>query len=86
MYGHFATSAMNQINGMAPRVSQAAAPKGENNFQTESAPERPVRELVRPVWITLLSLLFATGVGLGTAEVLTYLFAESWNVHGLYGV
>ena len=86
MYGQFATSAMNQINGLAPPVSQAAAPQGQAESQIESAPERPVRELVRPVWIVLLSLLFATGVGLGTAEVLAYLFAESWNVHGLYGV
>ena len=82
MNGQFATSAINQINGMAPRCSEAAAPKG----RMVAVPERSTRERVRPVWIALLSLLFATGVGLGTAEVLTYLFAEYWNINGLYGI
>ena len=53
---------------------------------TKARSGRPVRELVRPVWIALLSLLLAAGVGLGAAEKMTYLFAESWNVTGLYGV
>lgn len=82
MNRQFAMSAITQINGMAPRCSQGVAPKG----QTESAQLLPVREMMRPVWIALLSLLFATGVGLGTAEVLTYLFAEHWNVNALYGI
>jgi hypothetical protein len=82
MNGQFATSAMNQINGMAPRISQATVSQG----QPESEPARSVSSLVRPVWIALLSLMFATGVGLGTTELLTYLFAESWNAAGLYGV
>ena len=53
---------------------------------TKARSDRPVRELVRLVWITLLSLLLAAGVGLGAAEIMTYLFAESWNVTGLFGV
>jgi hypothetical protein len=82
MNGQFATSAMNQINGMAPRHSQAIVSQG----QSESEPTRSVSRLVRPVWIALLSIMFTTGVGLGIAEVLTYLFAESWNAAGLYGI
>ena len=86
MNGQFATAAMNQVNGMTPRVSRAAVSQDRSESRTRTAPARPAPELVRPVWIALLSLLFATGVGLGTAEVLTYLFAESWNVNGLYGI
>ncbi len=87
MNKQFATSAMNQVIGMAPRVAIAPG-AGQSRAIARDGQEtrRPVAELVRPVWIALLALLFGTGVGLGTGELLTYLFAESWDVNGLFGV
>jgi hypothetical protein len=89
MNRQIAKSAMQSMQ-IVPWESTAIArtTTGHSSFAQPAATRsgRPVRELVRPVWIALLSLLLAAGVGLGTAEILTYLFAESWNVTGLYGI